>query len=98
MKQIIEQKRSECHQEKFRLRKKINQTFLSPEEAALYAILCGKLQFADDILAEIKPCVWTKNKERGWWKTSCGRLANYKEKFCPYCGMEIEEAEHGTSS
>lgn len=66
--------------------------FEQRKTTAFLSFISGKIRAANEILASLKPCVWTKNKKRGWWNTSCDRLANYKEKFCPYCGAEIEEA------
>ncbi len=76
-KAIIEQKRAEYEEQK--------------KTSEFISYVGGKIRACDELLAAIKPCVWTKDKERGWWKTSCGRLANYKEKFCPYCGNAIKE-------
>ncbi len=69
------------------------------------ALLDSKLRYGrdtmiwvcDEILEEIKPCVWTLG-DHGY-DVGCGlntnlpaQYRNRKMKFCPHCGMEIEEA------
>ena len=84
MKQIIMQKRAEWLKDK-RCRVEDN------EYCGMGTILIV-LNLFDELLAEIKPCVWTMDKSKMWWDTTCGNQYAHKNNFCPCCGNEIEEA------
>lgn len=80
MKKIIEQKRAEYFEER------------NKHKGDLWWQFEHKINACNELLTAIKPCVWAMNKNKMWWKTTCGKEFAYKYKYCPYCGNEIEEA------
>ncbi len=81
---IIEQKRAEYEEQK--------------KTSEFISYVGGKIRACDEILAAIKPCVWTFQQNQ-MWKTECGHqyTSGYNVpmstsiKFCEYCGNEIKK-------
>ncbi len=75
---IIKQKRAEYKEQE--------------KTTALWSYVSGKIRACDELLAEIKPCVWTFT-DSGLWKTACGKLSEHITEFCPHCGNGIGESK-----
>lgn len=59
---------------------------------------CASLRWLDNKIFEIKPVVkglWDADQgQRGFYRcTECNNLSSTKDKFCRYCGAQMEVGE-----
>ena len=74
--------------------RKVVQIFLDQlEQNELVAVSTGKWNESIDDVEIFNAGGFTEKKRIGWTCSECGSLSIMREKFCPSCGVKMEEEE-----